>query len=150
MRARKQKKWEVERSNEKVIGDRMQMILLSRMIILSSSSLDAVDQVEQHEHGPHRHLRYAKIKNPVAITVQSIAQGKQLYEKHCMVCHGQQGSGGIGPPLYGPVRIHGNAEGEIFHVITYGIAGTAMKGFKNELPEEMRWHLVNYIKSQKK
>ncbi len=43
--------------------------------------------------------------------------------------------GGIGPPLNGPVRIHSNTDGEIFHVIADGVAGTAMKGFKNELSE---------------
>jgi hypothetical protein len=35
----------------------------------------------------------------------------------------------------------------MFHVITDGVAGTAMKGFKKVFTEEMRWHLVNYINS---
>ncbi len=125
----------------------MRVILLSVMIMLSSSSFDSVAQVEQHEHGPHRHLHYAQIKNPIAMTEQSIAQGRQLYEKHCLACHGEPGKGGIGPSLAGPVRIHGSTDGEIFHVITDGVAGTAMKGFMKELSEKMRWHLVNYLKS---
>ncbi len=81
------------------------------------------------------------------MTEQSVAQGKQLYEKHCMACHGESGKGGIGPSLTGPVRIHGYTDGETFHVVTDGVAGTAMKGFKKELSEKMRWHLVNYLKS---
>jgi cytochrome c oxidase cbb3-type subunit 3 len=81
------------------------------------------------------------------MTVQSIAEGKKLFGKHCMVCHGKTGNGGIGPDLKGSLRRHGHSEGEIFHVITDGVKGTAMRGFREELPDEMRWHLVNYITS---
>ncbi len=116
------------------------------MILLLASS-NVVSQEEYHKHEQHRHLKYANLKNPVAMTAQSIAEGAKLYEKHCVACHGESGKGGIGPHLTGSVRIHGNTDGEMFHVITDGVAGTAMKGFKKELAEEMRWHLVNYIKS---
>jgi mono/diheme cytochrome c family protein len=102
-------------------------------------------QEERHKHEHHSHPEYAKIKNPVTLTEKSIAQGRELYKKHCLVCHGEQGKGGIGPRLTGSIRIHGNSDGETFHVITDGVAGTAMKSFGNELSEEMRWHLVNYI-----
>ena len=113
-------------------------------------SLDVVAQEEAHKHEQHRHLKYAQIKNPVEMTAQSIAEGAKLYEKHCMACHGEAGKGGICPDLTGPARIHGNTDGERFHVITDDAAGTAMKGFKKGLTEEMRWHLVNYIKSLRK
>jgi mono/diheme cytochrome c family protein len=82
------------------------------------------------------------------MTAQSIAEGRKLFENHCMACHGKTGK--VGPDLKGPLRIHGNSDGEIFHVITAGVKGTAMKGFKDELSDEMRWHLVNYIASLKK
>ncbi len=117
------------------------------LIILLLVSLDIVAQEERHKHEQHRHLRYAYMKNPVAMTAQSVAEGAKLYEKHCIACHGESGKGGIGPNLTGSVRIHGNTDGEMFHVITDGVTGTAMKGFKKELTDKMRWHLVNYIKS---
>ncbi len=120
---------------------------ISILLSLSLVSLNGFAHEEQHEHGPHRHLKYAKIKNPVAKTEKSIAQGRRLYEQHCIACHGKSGKGGIGPHLTGPVLMHGSSDGEMFHVITAGVAGTAMKGFKKELTEEMRWHLVNYITS---
>jgi mono/diheme cytochrome c family protein len=122
---------------------------ISFLIILLLVSLDGFAHEEQHEHEHHRHLEYAKIKNPVAKTEMSIAQGRKLYEKNCIACHGEAGKGGTGPGLSVPVLIHGSTDGEMFHVITDGVAGTAMKGFKKELPDELRWHLVNYIKSQK-
>ena len=84
------------------------------------------------------------------MTAQSIAAGKKLFEKYCMDCHIKMGKGGIDPDLKGPLRIHGNTDGEIFHVITDGVKGTTMTGFREELSDEMRWHLVNYITSLRK
>ncbi len=120
---------------------------ISFLIILLLVSLDVVAQEEHHKHEPHRHLKYANMINPVAMTARSIAEGAKLYAKHCIACHGESGKGGIGTTLTGSVRIHGGTDGEMFHVITDGVAGTSMKGFKKELTKEMRWNLVNYIKS---
>jgi mono/diheme cytochrome c family protein len=111
--------------------------------------LSVLAQEEHHLHNAHTHPKYAKIKNPVAMTAQSITQGRQLYDKHCIACHRGAGKGAV-PDLTTPVLIHGNTDGEIFHVITDGVAETKMKGFKKELNGEMRWHLVNYIKSLRK
>ena len=122
---------------------------ISILLSLSLVSLNGFAQEAQQEHH-HRHMKYAKIKNPIAKTEKSIAQGSKLYEEHCIACHGEAGKGGIGPQLTGPDRIHGSTDGEMFHVITDGVAGTAMKGFKKELTEEMRWNLVNYITSLSK
>jgi cytochrome c oxidase cbb3-type subunit 3 len=89
-------------------------------------------------------------EKPGAMTARSIAEGAKLYEKYCVACHGESGKGVTGPNLTSPVRIRGDTDGEMFHVITAGVVGTKMKGFKKELTEEMRWHLVNYIKSLRK
>ncbi len=120
---------------------------ISFLLISLLMSLNGFAQEEHHKHEHHKHPEYAKIKNPIAQTEKSIVQGRKLYEKHCIACHGEAGKGGIGPDLSVPVRIHGNTDGEMFHIIADGVAGTAMKGFKKELTEKMRWHLVNYIKS---
>jgi len=123
---------------------------ISFLIIIFIVALDGLAQEESHKHEHHRHPEYAMRENPIAKTEKSIAQGRKLYEKNCIACHGEAGKGGIGPDLTVPVRIHGNTDGEMFHVITDGVAGTAMKGFRKELSDEMRWHLVNYITSLRK
>lgn len=120
------------------------------LLMVSLLSLDGWAQEEHHKHEQHRHLEYAKIKNPVAKTEKSVAEGRRLYEKHCMACHGKAAKGGIGPELTVPSRMHGSTDGEMFHVIADGVAGTAMKGFGNDLSDEMRWNLVNYITSLRK
>ena len=119
-------------------------------VIIVLLSRDGFAQEEHHKPEHHRHLEYAKTENPVAKTDKSILQGGKLYENHCVACHGTVGKGGIGPDLAGSVRIHGSTDGEMFHVITDGVKGTAMKGFRKELTDEMRWDLVNYVGSLRK
>ena len=84
------------------------------------------------------------------MTAQSIAEGRKLFEKHCISCHGEAEKRGTGPDPTASVLIHGSTDGEMFHVITAGVSGTAMKGFKNKLSDEMRWHLVNFMNSLRK
>ncbi|MCL4455987.1 MAG: c-type cytochrome [Nitrospirae bacterium] len=113
----------------------------------------AFAQTAEHVHKPHphKHKEYAKVKNPIPMTEDSIVKGKGLYGKHCVSCHGESSKGSEKTDLTDNLWIHGDSDGEIFHVITDGTKGpTPMKGFKKELTKEMRWHLVNYINSLKK
>lgn len=122
--------------------------------VLSLCCLASVDTItrndQRHKPHQHRHEQYAQRKNPVAMTAQSVAEGRKLFYKHCRVCHGESGKGGFGPDLTDDSWIHGNTDGEIFTVITSGVQGTSMRGFKKDLTEEMRWHLVNYLTSLRK
>lgn len=102
-----------------------------------------------HEPHPHKHKQYAKVKNPVPVTEQSLGKGRELFERHCIACHRDGAKVSKSLDLTDDVFIHGDTDGEIFHVITDGVKGTSMKGFKKELTKDMRWHLVNYIKSLK-
>ena len=113
----------------------------------------AYAQTTEHIHKPHphKHKQYAKVKNPIPMSEQSIAKGSKIFEKYCIECHGESSKGNEKIDLTDGLWIHGDSDGEIFHVITDGTKGPMpMKGFKKELTKEMRWHLVNYIKSLKK
>lgn len=125
-------------------------LIISVFFSLQYGSAAAEEMKDPHKPNQHQHTEYAKIKNPIAKTEKSVAQGRKLYEEHCIACHGEAGKGGIGPGLSVPGRIHGSTDGEMFHVITDGVAGTAMKGFREGLSDEMRWHLVNYITNFRK
>ena len=121
------------------------------MVFSIPFNIYAEDGTHIHQPHSHRHKHYAKIKNPVPMSEQSIAKGKALFEKHCISCHGESGSSeNKTTDLTDDLWIHGESEGEIFHVITDGTKGTTMRGFKKETTKKERWHLVNYIKSLKK
>ncbi|MDI6744383.1 MAG: c-type cytochrome [Thermodesulfovibrionales bacterium] len=113
----------------------------------------AFAQTAEHIHKPHphKHKQYAKVKNPIPMSEQSIAKGRKILEKYCTECHGEASKGNEKTDLTDNLWIHGDSDGEIFHVIMDGTKGpTPMKGFKKELTKEMRWHIVSYIKSLKK
>ncbi|MEK8035912.1 MAG: c-type cytochrome [candidate division NC10 bacterium] len=90
------------------------------------------------------------------------AQGKAVYEKKCMLCHGDKGDGaGPGASLLDPrprdftkgkFKIRGSASGQaptdadLFRIISEGMPGTSMPGWK-VLPERDRWSLVAYLKT---
>lgn len=92
--------------------------------------------------------------NPTPDTPETLAAGRGIYERLCLVCHGARGAGD-GPAAFTmnprplDLRLHVplHAEGEHFHWINEGIPGTAMPGFRSALSDTERWQVVRYIQS---
>ena len=90
------------------------------------------------------------------------ARGKAVYETKCRLCHGEKGDGaGPGAAQFEPrprdftkgkfkirTSVSGQAptDADLFRVITDGMPGTSMPGWK-VLPEKDRWSLVAYLKT---
>jgi mono/diheme cytochrome c family protein len=94
--------------------------------------------------------------NPVPADEASLARGKTQFEINCVICHGATGRGN-GPfaAFLNPTKptnlLEGRpvtlSDGELFMVITDGVAGT-MPSLKENLPTaDMRWDVVNYVRS---
>ncbi len=80
-------------------------------------------------------------------------RGAELYTEHCAGCHGASGDGkgplaaAIEPPpinfldreRYAQRTLYG-----LYNTITQGVAGTAMKSYR-DLPDEERWALAFYV-----
>jgi mono/diheme cytochrome c family protein len=90
--------------------------------------------------------------NPIARSPESLARGRELYERHCLVCHGEQGQGN-GPVgrLFVPQPMELNfdyvqlqPDGQIYYTISHG--SIAMPFYRQAIVPEDRWHLVNFIK----
>lgn len=128
---------------------RIGALILSSIFCFTSTTAFAHEGEHMHESHPHRHMQYANEKNPIPMNEQSIMKGKELYVKYCLRCHGEGGKAGGNLDLTKDIFIHGNSDGEIFHVITEAVKGTAMRTFKKELTKNMRWNLVNYVKNLK-
>ena len=94
------------------------------------------------------------LTNPVDATSESLARGKDLYDRDCAKCHGANGNG-TGPSTQGinadPRKLWvwgsaGNAaDGYLFSIISNG--RTDMPPWGLVLSESERWDLVNYVKS---
>ena len=97
----------------------------------------------------------AKAMNPVAPSVESVAAGKQIYQKSCATCHGLSAEGGAGndlipaaPDLTDNTWDHGSSDGEIFDNIKNGIAPEFnMTPWKDKLKDDDIWNVVNYLRS---
>ncbi len=96
--------------------------------------------------------------NPIAADEASLARGKASFDTACALCHGPTG-GGDGPfsgflvknPPANLIKADANArsisDGAIFMTITDGIEGR-MPALKDNLPTaDMRWDVVNYVRS---
>ena len=44
-------------------------------------------------------------------------------------------------------HVQGNSDGALFHIITHGRPDTPMPPWKDVLPEEQRWHVVNFLRT---
>ncbi len=104
-------------------------------------------------------------KNPLPISAEVLARGRERYDINCAVCHGYTGQGGNdkkqGHGMVGrlwPVaipnfhfiegkdnRVPMMPDGEYFEVITYG-KGT-MPAYGSRISVEDRWAIVHYVRA---
>jgi mono/diheme cytochrome c family protein len=100
---------------------------------------------------PEEALRAGReLRSPVAQTAETLAQGRELYETFCLVCHGSRGQGDgplvpriPNPPAYTSERVRGMAPGQIFHVISRGSG--RMPSYAAQIPYEERWLIVLHV-----
>jgi mono/diheme cytochrome c family protein len=97
--------------------------------------------------------------SPTGFSAISIANGKPLYADHCAACHGTKGRGdgpaarglAIPPADLTAPHLWGHSDGEMFWWLSHGIenpeGGQAMPGFADQLTEEQRWQLIDYIRA---
>jgi len=101
------------------------------------------------------HAASALLKNPVAVTAESLAKGKTLYDHWCQACPGPDGKAGLAigylklpPNLTDDQWDYGSSDGEIFDTIQYGVPPDYnMEPWVERLDDKDTWSLVNYIRS---
>ena len=96
------------------------------------------------------------LKNPVPVNATTLAEGKQLFTKNCVSCHGPLGKGdGKAGAMLKPLPAdltdeewkHGSTDGEIFAVIRDGAKGTPMRGFAGRMTTKELWTVLNYMRA---
>ncbi len=102
--------------------------------------------------------KFKSMKNPTDIKDKDgMAEGKTLYAKNCVSCHGKKGlgDGSKAAELEGDLGDFSSAgfqkqtDGELFYKITEGRED--MTSFKKKIPnDEDRWLVVNYLRTLKK
>lgn len=135
----------------------MKNALLNLTAVMAIAIADPAfaDAGHQH-HDPAGHWkapdRAAKRPNPVSVTPESIARGRELFEANCVSCHGTraEGDGSAGQALKPPpanLRAMAGAhpDGDFAWKIANGRG--PMPAWRASLSETAIWDLVNYIQS---
>jgi mono/diheme cytochrome c family protein len=65
-----------------------------------------------------------------------LALGARVYDADCLGCHGEEGAGGVGPPLVANEFVASASEAEVRQVVEQGRPGTAMPPFEGRLSDE--------------
>jgi putative copper resistance protein D len=93
-------------------------------------------------------------KTPVPFDAISVANGVTLFAANCVACHGPQAKGNgvrakefAKPPVDLLTEPHTalHTAGDFFHWLTNGIPSAGMPEFSDELSEEDRWDVVNFL-----
>jgi len=74
------------------------------------------------------------------------AEGRRVFDAQCAWCHGNEGEGGMGPNLHGGLR-HATTLASIVEIITNGVPGTDMPGFRSPLTERSIRQTATYVQS---
>lgn len=102
----------------------------------------------------------ATLENPVLMTREALLEGKEIYNRICITCHGARGEGDgriQGPDLFpAPPSLHSDkyldkatyTDGRIWHVITRG--WSKMPAYNDVLTPEERWKVVHYVRALQK
>jgi len=91
-------------------------------------------------------------RNPLAQDKAAIERGKELYKKYCLICHGEEGEGGIGISLKDNIWLgkEGDiSDGKLYSIIADGTPG-GMPPFGTQIDKNGIWSLVSYIRALKK
>jgi mono/diheme cytochrome c family protein len=99
----------------------------------------------------------AKMANPVKSDAESLKIGKEVWNKHCSVCHGKTGAGDGSKAAQletamediSTAEVQGQSDGELYYKISEG--REEMPSFKKKISDtEELWSVVNFMRTLKK
>lgn len=74
-----------------------------------------------------------------------LAKGREIFKVNCVVCHGQNGEGLIGPNLTDAYWIHGPTFADNLHTIREGVPAKGMITWKNLMKQDDMRAVASYI-----
>lgn len=78
---------------------------------------------------------------------QSLAEGKAIFDKNCVPCHGPDGGGTVGPNLTDDYWIHGGSMNDMVKTIVNGVPAKGMISWEPVLKPDEIVKVASYIRS---
>src|SRR5690242_11407473 len=108
------------------------------LAVFTAPALLGQNDPSSNQEGALTAAEARKLKNPVAYSKKSIAQGRTVFVRYCVGCHGMDGKATVdvvadATDLTAPSTWkNGTTEGEIFRSIRDG-QGASMPAFKSQI-----------------
>ena len=80
-------------------------------------------------------------------TPVTLAEGRNIFDGNCKVCHGEKGQGIIGPNLTDDFWLHGGGINNVFKTIKYGVPAKGMISWEKNLSPKQISAVANFILS---
>ncbi len=134
----------------------MKTQILSKLILFGIAFFLNYMVFAQH-NSPWNVPESAKLKkNLYSPDKSSLARGKKSYNANCLQCHGKEGKGDGSSAIKMDKKVadltsdivQNQTDGEIFWKISEG--RNPMPKGKNNLTDDQRWDIINYIRTFKK
>jgi cytochrome c553 len=100
-------------------------------------------------------VRNRDAKNPIAVTSEHIADGKDSFSHYCVACHGLDGQNtgvpfaeSMSPPVpsLASANVQSYTDGQLKWVIENGLFPSGMPASRGLLTDEEMWSIVLYIR----
>ncbi len=75
----------------------------------------------------------------------ALNEGKEIFKKNCIACHGQNAEGIVGPNLTDDYWIHGGGIKNIFKTIKYGVPAKGMISWQTQLDPKKIQDVASYV-----
>jgi mono/diheme cytochrome c family protein len=72
--------------------------------------------------------------------------GKYLFSTNCAPCHGDNGTGAVGPNLHNNTFIQSKNDADLLAFVLAGRSGTAMAGFQGKLSEKQLGQIIGILR----
>jgi mono/diheme cytochrome c family protein len=100
-------------------------------------------------------VRNKEERNPLPLTTDNLAMGKEAFSHYCVACHGMDGQNTGVPfadnmsppvPLLSSAEIQSYTDGQLKWVIDNGIKPSGMPGSKGILSDDEIWSTILFIR----